>query len=509
MRQEGGSWVPRVLPSPGALISLMGLLAALGPGVPAMFRADGDVGRHVRVGREILAQHAIPRVDSLSFTLPGGTWVPKEWAAQVVMAAADRWAGLAGVAVLASILFAVSVWFVYRIGRSGGAGVAPALCMTVIGMLLLLVHLLPRPHLVTTVLLALVTWALVHGRSRQSVRPVLALPLVFLVWANMHAGFPIGLVVLGIFVADALVGAWRGDLDAGWTRWIVAIFVLSLLATLVNPVGFGLWIHVVELLSSRFFMSVVLEFQSPDFQQVYGRLLLLTILVSAALVGWRRPRIHRYEGALFLLGLASALTSARHVTVFAVTAVPMIGIWISRAISDAASLGSNAGVTLAARDASLERTERVAGPVLPLLVATVAIALALGPYRDRARFSPVQFPVRALESVPPDRMPSELFHQNNWGGYILYSYPDVRIFLDGHLDYFGEALVREYLGIRNLSPGWERQLDRYGINWALTMPTAPISQALDLSRDWDRIYEDEIAVVHVRISATVKPGTGS
>ena len=69
----------RLLPSPGALIALVALLAALGAGVPAMFRADGDVGRHIRVGREILARNEIPLTDSLSHTKPGGALVPKEW----------------------------------------------------------------------------------------------------------------------------------------------------------------------------------------------------------------------------------------------------------------------------------------------------------------------------------------------------------------------------------------------------------------------------------------------
>ena len=78
----------RLLPSPGALVALAALLTALGPGIPPMFRADGDVGRHVRVGRQILEQHEIPLTDSLSHTRPGGDWVPKEWASQVAMAAA-------------------------------------------------------------------------------------------------------------------------------------------------------------------------------------------------------------------------------------------------------------------------------------------------------------------------------------------------------------------------------------------------------------------------------------
>ncbi len=140
----------------------------------------------------------------------------------------------------------------------------------------------------------------------------------------------------------------------------------------------------------------------------------------------------------------------------------------------------------------------MAGPAIPLVAGLVSVALALGPFRERAAFDPAQFPVAALKALSPESMPPELFNQMRWGGYILYEYPDTRIFMDGHADFFGEDLTREYLGIRHLAPGWDEGLDRYSVNWTLTMPMAPISQALELSPEWQRAYADDVAVIFVR-----------
>lgn len=463
-----------------------------------MFRADGDVGRHIRVGREVIETHQIPLTDSLSHTKPGGAWVPKEWASQVSMAAADASFGLAGVAVLAALLFAASVWLVFSIALSGRAGVVTALLAAALSLLLQLVHLLPRPHLATTALLAAVTLVMVCYRESRHGGLLLVLPLLFAAWANLHGGFPIGFAVLGVFVADAWIGVIRRDTDIRTAMLLSVAAVGSALATLLNPVGADLWRHVTGHLGSRFFMDITQEFQSPDFHQAYGRLLLIVILGAGTLVGWLRPSIRRYEGALFLLGLAAALTSARHITVFAVISIPWLAVWVSRTIEDSAANGSARALRLRESGEHIAASAALAGPALPIIACLVAIAVALGPLKARAAFDPTQFPVAALESMPPENMPPELFNQMRWGGYILYEYPDIRIFMDGHADYFGEALTREYLGIRHVAPGWQDGLDRYSVNWTLTMPQAPISQALEQSPEWQRVYSDRVAVVFER-----------
>jgi len=141
------------------------------------------------------------------------------------------------------------------------------------------------------------------------------------------------------------------------------------------------------------------------------------------------------------------------------------------------------------------------GPVSSLTVAAVAGWLALGPGAQRASFDPDHFPVAALATVAPGEMPPELFNRMRWGGYLLYAYPEIRIFIDGHADLFGESLAREYLAIYHLRPEWQDNLHKYNVSWTLTTPDAPITQALDISRAWRRYYADDVAVIFYRVGA--------
>jgi hypothetical protein len=414
------------------------------------------------------------------------------------MAAADNATGLAGVAVLAGLLYTLSVGLILGIARAGGAGGATAIVAACTGMLLLTVHLLPRPHLFTTALLGIETFLLVRFRISGNWKYVLPVPVLFVAWVNLHGGFPIGFVVLGLFVADSIYGALRREPDRQNPSLLIVIAAVCLLGTLANPVGIGLWTHVTEHLHNRFFMGITQEFQSPDFHKPYGRMFLAVILAAAIIVAAGRPRIRRFEGGLFLLGLAAALTSVRHITVFAIISVPWIAVWASRALGIASEGGSTIATRLIEKGRSLTASVSLSGSVLPLFVGVIALTLAIGPFRQRAAFDPTQFPVDALREVPPGELPPELFNQMRWGGYILYEYPEIKIFMDGHADFFGEALTREYLEIRHLAPGWDEALDSYGVRWALTMPMAPITQALTLSPEWRRIYGDQTAVIHIR-----------
>jgi hypothetical protein len=496
---NGRRLFPRLIPSPGSLVALLALGVALGPGVPAMFRADGDVGRHIRMGRQILEQGRIPATDSLSHTLPGGEWIPKEWASQVAMATADMNAGLAGVATLAALVFAVTVGLVYAIGRAGGAGILTSLLVATISLLLQLsTHLLPRPHLVTTALLAAVTLVLVRYRQTRRRWLMLPLPLLFAAWANLHGGFPVGFVILGVFVVDGVVDSLRGRVDWRATGLVAVTALTAAAATLLNPVGIELWRHVAGHVANQFFMDITREFQSPDFHQAYARLFLAVVLGTLALLAATKPHVRLHEAALYMIGLSAALGSARHITVFSVISVPWIAVWMTRALRDAAADGAPLAIRFIGTGARVEATAALTGIVSPILIGMVAVALTVGPLRHRAAFDPTQFPVAALESVTPGSLPPEMFNQMRWGGYLLYAYPEVRIFMDGHADFFGEELTREYLAIRHLAPGWQELLDRFAVRWTLTMPEGPITQALYLSPDWIPLYADDVAVVFER-----------
>ena len=78
------------------------------------------------------------------------------------------------------------------------------------------------------------------GRGRA--RALWYVPLCFAAWVNLHGGWIVGLAALGVWMAG---DAWRRR-SVSWTLELGAIGALTLLATLFNPYGLGLWQFLAE-----------------------------------------------------------------------------------------------------------------------------------------------------------------------------------------------------------------------------------------------------------------------
>jgi hypothetical protein len=96
----------------------------------------------------------------------------------------------------------------------------------------------------------------------------------------------------------------------------------------------------------------------------------------------------------------------------------------------------------------------------------------------------------------------------SFGSYLIWAaYPQYQVFVDSRIDFFTEKVWIDYLNISNAVGDWESQLRDYGVNTLMLSPSEQPSliQAVEESRDWQMIYEDAIAGIFVRISASQQP----
>ena len=90
-----------------------------------------------------------------------------------------------------------------------------------------------------------------------------------------------------------------------------------------------------------------------------------------------------------------------------------------------------------------------------------------------------------------------ILNDYNFGGYL--DFVGIPPFIDGRAELYGDAYMLRYdraLNLHNL-PDFLRLLDEYRIGATLLAPSTPAVALLDRSPDWQRVYSDDIAVVHV------------
>jgi hypothetical protein len=69
-------------------IFFISILLAVAYYGPELFNLDGDLGRHITIGKYIITNKIIPTHDLFSYTMKGEELVPHEWLAQVLFSGA-------------------------------------------------------------------------------------------------------------------------------------------------------------------------------------------------------------------------------------------------------------------------------------------------------------------------------------------------------------------------------------------------------------------------------------
>lgn len=483
----------RTAPS-GAALALMVPPALLywQLGGPASLLSDPNTGVHVRTGEWILGRHAIPRQDLFSFAIAGRAWCDWEWLSDALYALLYRWHGLAAVAAFSLAVLCLTSAVVYLAARLHSARFV-AFAVTCLVMATTTIHWLARPHLFTWLLVAVFCWVIERARVTGERKLLLALPILTVLWANLHPGFLAGVLLLIVWSAAELVqtrlrySREERVAHSEWSGWFGLMALACLAATLANPYGIQLHEHVIEyLFSPRTVTAQVAEWLSPDFHnpRLHWFELLLPLCAAAGL--WHGVQWRLGWCALTLGWMHLALISVRNVPLCAIVcAAPVAGL--VEQLLQHCGLQSRFRAAAASLTSSRLRTFACCAAAGGLVIVVgCESALRLGP--------PSSLPVKALAHLPPGR----LFTTDRWADYVIYAEPGRQVFVDCRNDLYGPSFVKDYLMLIRAQPGWQDVAAKYAFAAALVPSDSPIAAALAGSADWRLWYRDSMAAIFVR-----------
>jgi hypothetical protein len=523
-------------------VALLSLLAFTTLSVRLL--GDAGIGWHIRTGQLILATHTIPRTDPFSTITAPQPWYAWEWLYDVVVGWLDTAAGLNGVVLFTALIIAGLFAWTFRLILRRGANVLVALILVLLAASAAMIHFQARPHVVSWLFTVLWFWILESAEirsadshsdssapdsdSRRSL-PLWLLPLLMVVWVNVHGGFLIGFALLAIYWVGA---AWqwvslKGDrfedalrkIRAGRRLRALALTgVASAAATLANPYGFKLHVHIYRYLSNRFLMDHIDEFQSPNFhyvaQKCFAGLLLLTLVAFAA----KRREAGASQGLVVLFAMYSGLYASRNIPVSSLLLILVIGPWLSDGMQRLAEALSTRGSAVRLRglaSAFLQRMKTIelslrghlwpAGAIaLTCWIAAHGGKLGAKPLMD-AHFDAKRFPVRAVDYLEKHDVRGPLVSPDYWGGYLIYRlYPRVRVVVDDRHDFYGEEFLKSYLKMVHVEPGWAEFLQQHRAPCVIVLKDSALANILAETPGWQTIYSDDVAVAFVRRPAPSK-----
>jgi len=481
-------------------LAAAGVIAALG--AIAMPVLNPDLYWHLSAGRYIVENLKLPAADFLSWTEQGAPWTDFEWLVQLLYYGAHSLAGAAGFFALKTAVLGASFYFFFRTLADKGLARSAFFALPLWGLALMANSDL-RPENFSVLFFAVLLWRLEAARAAGLPWPAApagfaGLALLFAVWANLHAGFAYGLLLLAGYAAgnraDAALfpSAGRGGL-----RLPLLGLAAAAAGTLLNPWGPALYSILLQHAAEAGDMARYLaEWAPPSLANPFHWPYMTALLGSFGLLLLRFLRERRLPLAHLLTLGWLAFESARHTRhiVFFSMAALVVGL-------DAA--------------AGLWGPEKIrrAGKYL-LGAAVLYLALFVWP-----RFLSLKVNLGAeaagaaayLKSAEAELGGRRLYNPWTWGGYLGWALnPDYKVFTDGryifhkHLAPVSAAMTdqdtwAEFAADRGLELVLFRrdyQLLSFGT------PAGPVARPSYLlfmpEKDWALIYWDAFSVLFAR-----------
>ena len=492
-----------------AIVALFALVVIPRASIPLI---DGDVFWHLRAGREILANGDVPSVDTWSLVGAGRPWTSQDWLSNAVLHMLHGAGDVGGLgATVASLVYAALVAAAFALlwlamGIRGLSGWLGRVVWLTVGLTVAGPTIGVRVQVVDLTMAAatlLILWGYIAKPGRSW---LIGLPLLSLLWANLHAGWVLLFLLAGAVIVGELLDSRLGHRPDGHTlsrRQTLELGISALVAAAaiaLNPNGLDLYRYPIETALIPAHRDFLAEWSPPDVGTIVGQLFVAFVLLGvtpALLLGWRRLRL---ADLLILVGLTVMAASAARFLLVAPIAAAVVCL----------ALGKVAGSTHIGRVTApllnrMARPPRGHGQAI-LNAALIALVVAAGaavtltrihPQAQRAAISE-HMPVAAVEWLLEHDPGARPFNTYSWGGYLGFMRPSLPIYIDGRSDVYGDAPIREYAQAVTLETDPAILLDRWRIDHVLFNTVSPLASWLDGRPEWRSVYRDDLASVWVR-----------
>jgi hypothetical protein len=451
---------------------------------------DPDIWWHLETGKWIADHRTLPTTDPFSTYGEGKSWIVYSWLFEVSMYGLVRELGVSGV-VFYTLVGTWLIMFTLHL-------IIARRCrdfITVSSFLAISVGCLsklftPRPWLFT-ILFCAITLEVVLSLREEKIRPWFwCLPLIYMLWANIHIQFVYGLSLLGLAIIAPVIDRYLQPSIMMWGslmwRRLVVLTVLCVASTLVTPYGGRLYLEVLLYAGQTGFWDIVQEMQAPSFRSVADWSML--VLFSLALVQLGRRKTYSSFEVLFLLAASVSFFRGQRDIWFLVLAALTVLVPIR----------------------IREGRERILShkPLAPIFVIIVVSVVCILEYRG---FSEVQilqntakmYPIDAANFIERHRYRGPLFNHFDWGGYLIWRLPFLKVSMDGRGNVHGDTRIKQSILTWNGSSNWRDNGDLEVAEVVIVQKDMALASLLQLDPDFRMVYKDDTAIVFESVSQSV------
>jgi tetratricopeptide (TPR) repeat protein len=450
--------------------------------------SDPDLGFHLKAGKWIVENGSFPSKDTFTYTVNNNYYIDLHWLFQLSVFLLYTIISYKGLSILVCLL---SLWLLFLLIKRQRLLNIP---LGLTGVLLFAAYLIIEPRIVLrpemftyifiTLMLLLLDSYYYFGKKQ-----LFCLPIIMLLWCNMHALFILGFVLIGAYFISIFLRDKKID------KYFLLWMIVSVAICFINPYFYKGFAFPLELFS-RFDSNNIynqhikefISFFSLDHFVVKDILFILYFTFTILLFLFTLTKRKWHEFILLTVFLYLALISIRNIPLFTIIALPIIG----RSMEDFKDYIKNE--TFYKSTFWIEKSVYYLLIIVPVLLMLRLFTNTY--YIGENSFSKTgigidgyQQPTASSEYLVQHKLDGRIINSIGFGGWLEWSIPKP-VFIDGRLEVMKEDLYNEV--VKSWSNGLKALIDKYQPKLIVYsyLKYYPWTMQLQAMPDWRLIYVD-------------------
>ncbi|MEK7174859.1 MAG: hypothetical protein AAB722_00780 [Patescibacteria group bacterium] len=453
-----------------------------------------DLGRHIKNGELILSGHyEVLKTNYYSYTQSDFPVLNHHWLSGVIFYAVWKISGFVGLHLFFIFLSLAAFLIFFDIARKKtGVGLAAVMAIFIIPLLLERDEI--RPEIFSYLFSGIFLWLMLkHREGRVQWQTLLILPIIEILWVNLHIYFFLGPVIMGVFMLEELIFKnSRAFKDLG------ILLPTVVLSTLINPHGFKGMLAPFSIFKnfgyrlaenqSVWFIEKIL----PNPNYLIFKIIFLILALSFVFVFLRNRRELNISYLLLAAGFSAAgWLAIRNFAIFGFFALPIAaGNW--------AAIFKLKPKT----ECWLNRTA-ITTLILAVFIMLSGELQTIYPKSSKPHLGLEKGNDNALEFFKTNKLAGPIFNNYDIGGYLIYGlYPQEKIFVDNRPEaYPADFFTEIYIPMQESKKIWDEQNNFYKLNaiifsyrdytpWGQTFFTRILTDP-----EWTAVFADKRVII--------------
>ena len=497
---------------------------------------DLDLWWHLKSGQVIYETRAIPQEDNFSYTTEISDniiytikdnvslkYLPLEksnlywtiglshsWFSQLILYLSYLMGGFTGVGILKSIIFVTAYLVLYLTMLKREANHLSSLFVLCLIALIGIDFNYTRSQIFSFLLFPCVLYILYDFRKEG--KSIYFLPPLMLLWANLHGGFILGILLIFTFTfAELLKFLFKNKfalsiispLPQKRLKILVIFFFVSILTSLINPNNYKPFLF--PYMHEKSIFRTIEEYHSPMLYEYHAYWFMLALVIIFIVISIKRKRLDLSELFILIIVVLLSLKSIRYIIFFALGS----GVFLAHSMTCLYTQLKEWRLIKNLLNRPVFQ-KGVSSLVVAILSSLILMGVVISGKILQFDMGDKGYPSGAINFIKENKPSGNMFNPYNWGGYLIWHlYPEYRVFIDGRTlnetAFLHTSLIFKAEQGKNLKIAlWKQLLDAYGVNFIITNAVSSSGKIIRLvdmlyiDNGWKLVYADGKSIIFIR-----------